>query len=280
MNPGTGQARGYFARKKLRRRKSLHLFRKFQIEQRRGSATFGLMRPLLLPLLLIGIAGFSQAQDTPKPKDIPETYRKLFQQAVMSYEQQNFEAALKTLDEADAAFPNYSETYNLKGGIYTQMRDFPKARELFTKALELNADSYPVRFNLAEIEFLEKKYDDSRKAFESLRKTIEADKVVSRDAVSNLLSLIDYKVFLTYLLQDNMAEAERIQKNFSFADNTPNYYFGNAAMAFKKNDTADGQSWLSSADRIYPPQLNRLYADSFFEIGWIQKPAQPAFSQP
>ncbi len=238
------------------------------------------MRFLCVALLLLSTPLLVSAQKpTPSAGPIPEGYRKLFQQAVMAYEQQNFEKALGFLEQADELYPNYSETYNLKGGIYTQQRDYEKARALFTEALALNEKSYPVRFNLAEIAFLEKQYGPARQAFEQLENQIKADKEVDPAAVSNLLALIRYKVFLTYVLEDNLEAAKGIQSQFSFTDPTPNYYFAQAALAFQKGDRQEAQTWLSSADRIYRPQLNRLYADSFFEVGWIEKPEAPPTGQ-
>jgi len=233
---------------------------------------FGLVSLLLVSALLLPASAQS---DSSEPKNIPEAYRKLFQKAVVAYEQQNFDEAIAFLDQAEEIYPNYSETYNLKGGIYTQQRKFDEAQKFFEKALELNDKSYPVRFNLAEISFLEKDYAKARDAFAALEQSIENDDEVQPQAVGNLLALIEYKIYLTYLLQDNMEKAKEMQDSFSFTDNTPNYYFANAAIAFHEGDKAEAQNWLRSADRIYPPQLNRLYADSFFEIGWIDKPTMP-----
>jgi len=90
---------------------------------------------------LLTLAGFClltlaiplSAQSDSEEKKIPEAYRKFFQKAVVAYEEQNFDEALLHLDAADGVYPNYAETYNLQGGIYTQQRKFEEARKLFTK---------------------------------------------------------------------------------------------------------------------------------------------------
>ena len=32
------------------------------------------------------------------------------------------------------------------------------------------------------------------------------------------------------------------------------------------------KSWLAAAKKQYPPSLNKLYAESLYEIGWMEKP--------
>src|SRR5690606_12885181 len=69
------------------------------------------------------------------------------------------EALSPLFDTAELIGKDYFLVENMRGAVYTKMRDFENAREHFTKAIELtksNPDQgFHPRFNLAEIEFVQ-----------------------------------------------------------------------------------------------------------------------------
>ena len=81
--------------------------------------------------------------------------------------------------------------------------------------------------------------------------------------------LIEFKILISLLAQDKDKEAMEMQATFDYLEDTPAYYFGNAAIAFDAEDEDEARGWIRSAERIYTPQEVSVYVDSFIEMGWI-----------
>lgn len=170
--------------------------------------------------------------------------------------------AFEKIIEAEAIAPDLFQLHNLKGAAYTKIRDFPKARVSFLKSLELNPTAFMSKFNISELDFVEHKFPDAEKNFK---------KLVADSPEMNLGTrrLIEFKILITLLKQDKDAEAAKIQETFDYLEDTPAYYFGNAAIAFDADDEEEARGWIRSAEKIYSPQEVSVYLDSFIEIGWI-----------
>lgn len=242
-----------------------------------------MMAHMRLVLLLLFMAVFSVRSwpEEPNPNlndldAIPPELQTKIREVGMAFSLGKYSDALSKIDEADKTFPHSAVIHNLRGAIYVKQRDFPKATEQFNKALEAKANYFDARFNLSEILFLEKKYAEARKAFQKLADdtTIKSDpsqQKLWRDVVS-------YKIFLTYLLENNEAEAQKILQKIDPYAETPIYYFTNAAWEYQHKQNTKAEGWIRSSLTIFSPQTNDLFADSLVEIGWIPKsaPASPA----
>ncbi len=196
------------------------------------------------------------SNDKSKPESEPA---RLYREAVIELEKKNYTGSLSKIDEAEKLTPNDSNLENLRGAVYTHQRDFPKAIEAFTKAVDFNKSSFSARFNLCEVLFLDKMYPEAESHFQELYK----------DNPKNELVL--YKLFLCDLAQDKRDDAKKILTGLSFGDDFPTYYYAHAAWEFKNNNSKEAYGWIGSANNIYPPQLNALYSDSLVELGWIPR---------
>ncbi|MBA3650356.1 MAG: hypothetical protein H0W66_02455 [Chthoniobacterales bacterium] len=67
---------------------------------------------------------------------------------------------------------------------------------------------------------------------------------------------------------------------FKFTGDTPALYYAQAAWEFKLGRTAQGQDWVASARKIYSPALNIVFADSFYDLAWLEKPDPEKSSPP
>ncbi len=171
--------------------------------------------------------------------------------------------AFEKLVEAEAMAPDYSVVHNLLGAAYTKTRDFDKAAVSFSKAVELDPRAFMSRFNLTEILFVQGDFAEAEKEFKEL---IAANKEMNESTSA----LIEFKILICRLKQDDEEGARAILNTYDFLDDQPVYYFGNAAIHFNKGEEDEARSWIASANRVYPPAQNGLYADSFIEIGWIE----------
>src|SRR5439155_21850457 len=49
-------------------------------------------------------------------------------------------------------------------------------------------------------------------------------------------------------------------------------YYAQAAWEYKHNNPEKAADWTSSANKIYSPALNTVFADAFYDVGWMQRP--------
>ena len=159
--------------------------------------------------------------------------------------------------------PEFYPSYNLQGAAYTKLRDFAKARAAFQKASALEPRAFDVKFNLAEMDFVEKKFGDARSAFQKL---IDENPKLPKATYDLLL----YKTAVCSLKLGETDAAQKVADSFDYLDDSPAYYYCRAAIAFAKEKPGEAQSWIRSAGGIFKPVQNQNYIDSLIEAGWVQ----------
>ena len=80
--------------------------------------------------------------------------------------------SLEKLNELEEITGDFHLIFNMRGAVFTKMRDFKAARAQFEKAVALTKnrpnDNFHPRFNIAEINFVEKNWAQARKEFNEL----------------------------------------------------------------------------------------------------------------
>jgi tetratricopeptide (TPR) repeat protein len=192
--------------------------------------------------------------------------RSKYEQAERAFQQRDFNSALKFLDEVDAATPNQAASFNLHGEILMEQKKFDEAEAVFQKAFKADPKFREAQYNLAQIPFKKQEYGKSRDRLEALlAETPGGDK-------NQASQLIQFKIFMTLLLEGKDNRAEKMMDQFSFTVDTPALYYVQAAREFKHNNPDKGNDWVASARKIYSPALNIVFADSFYDLGWLQTP--------
>lgn len=176
--------------------------------------------------------------------------------------------SLETLNDIEKLTGDFHIVSNLRGAVFTKMRDFKAARAEFEKAVALTktmeGESFYPKFNLAEVNFVEKKWPEARKAFSDLLAGSNVPDTGSR-------RLMEYKILICHLQEKQPDAAKEIAAKFDQYDNdSPAFYFANAATAFSKDQKEEAEEWLASAGKIYPKEINDAYQDSLVEVGWLQ----------
>jgi tetratricopeptide (TPR) repeat protein len=197
-----------------------------------------------------------------------------FDQAEQAFQQRDYTAAKKLIDEADAADPNQPATINLRGEILLAQKDFDGAENAFKQAGKIDPNFREAQYNLAQIPFKKKEYTKARDRFEALFNSTPppgGDKNQSAQ-------IIKFKIFLTLLLDGKDSRAEKMMEQFQLKGDTPARYYAQAAWEFKHNNTAKANDWIVSAKKIYSPALNLVFADSFYDVGWLAPPQTPSQS--
>lgn len=176
--------------------------------------------------------------------------------------------SLERLNEVEDITGEFHIVSNMRGAVFTKMRDFKAARAEFIRAIELTKnqprENFHPRFNLAEINFVEKNWAQARKEFSDL---------IANAAIPDpgTRRLMEYKVFICLLQEKQADAASAMMEKFDQYDNdSPAWYFAQAATSFAQEKKEEAEEWLGSANKIYPKELNDVYQDSLVEVGWLQ----------
>jgi tetratricopeptide (TPR) repeat protein len=192
--------------------------------------------------------------------------RSKFEQSQQAFRQRDFVTALKLVDEADKVDPNQPATLNLRGEILMQQGQFDNAEAAFKKAAKLDPKLRDAQYNLAQIPFKKKEYAKARDRFETLSKRIPGgDK-------NQAAALLKFKIYMTFLMEGKESRAHSMMEEFQFTGDTPALYYAQAAWEYKHNNAQKAEDWTNSANKIYSPALNSVFADAFYDVGWLQRP--------
>ncbi|HEY2712542.1 MAG TPA: tetratricopeptide repeat protein [Chthoniobacterales bacterium] len=214
----------------------------------------GIVLLLLTPFVALGA--------TPEKSELEATYDKAFR----AFDSGNYDEALKALDAVDKRQPDLAESLNLRGVVYMRQKKYDKAETALRKAISIEPKFWNASFNLAEIPFLKKDWQEARNRFEAL---VAGE---NQNLQPETGQLIQYKILLTFVLQGKENTVDWIMNKFESAKDSPALYFSNAALAFQHDNQKEANEWLSAAKKHFSEPLNKLYAESFYEIGWMQKP--------
>ena len=189
-----------------------------------------------------------------------------FEQSQQALRQADLPTALKLIDEADKADPNKPAILNLRGEILMAQQQFDQAEAAFKKAARLDPKLREAQYNLAQIPFKKKDYAKAQERFEALYNRIPGgDK-------NQAAELIKFKIYMALLLGGKESRAHGIMEEFQFTGDTPALYYAQAAWEYKHNNAEKAQDWTNSANKIYSPALNIVFADAFYDVGWMQRP--------
>ncbi|MGH8095269.1 MAG: tetratricopeptide repeat protein [Chthoniobacterales bacterium] len=178
----------------------------------------------------------------------------------------NYSETLKQLDAIDARQPDVAAAKNLRGVALMRMGEYGLAEKALQKAREVDPNLWEARFNLAEVPFLEKNWAEARDRFAALAEE------PSEEVQGATADVIQFKILLTYLLQDKEKNATPILDRLKASSASPGFYYAKAALAFRQKDETDARVNLRAAEKAYSPQLNKLFVESFYEVGWLPKP--------
>src|ERR1700745_1177391 len=214
-------------------------------------------------IIVLVFSSLAATNVAPSRSELEEMYNKAFR----DFEANNFPDALKELDAIDARQPDLAESQNLRGVILMRQGIYDRAEAALQEAVRIDPKFWNARFNLAEIPFLKKNWAEARDRFQKLLSSNVAD--LEGDAAQ----LIQYKILLTYLLEGKENMADSILAKFELSPESPAVHYSNAAIALQRKNQKEAKDWMAAAEKNFSPQLNKLFAESLYEVGWLQKQA-------
>jgi tetratricopeptide (TPR) repeat protein len=216
-------------------------------------------------LVLASLAAIGFAADTVAPTKAE--LEDMYNAAYRAFDAKKFPEALKQLDAIDARQPDLAASKNLRGVILMRQGKYDEAETALQEAARIDPKFWNARFNLAEIPFLKKDWAEARKRFEQLLASGGSD--LAKEASQ----LIQYKILLTYLEEGNGNMVDSMLAKLELSPDTPAVDYVKAAVALQAKNQSEAKDWISAAEKNYSPQLNKLFAESLYEAGWLEKPA-------
>jgi lipoprotein NlpI len=183
----------------------------------------------------------------------------MMRESYESFTKGKWDAALDKVNEVIKLESQNKQAHLLRASIYAEQKQWDKADYDYDVVLVMDPEDASVKFNLAELKFMQKKYDEARPGFAQ----VQGDK--------DLGDFATYKVFLCDLFGAHEAVAAKDLEALDQVGGNPSYYFGNAAWDLVHNKTEDAADWLKSAARIYAnsPQKFEKYASSLKRLGYL-----------
>ena len=213
-------------------------------------------------IFFLVLSSFAANVVAPTTSELEEMYSAAAQELNAGH----YREALQKLDAIDARQPDMAAAQNLRGVAWMRLAEYRKAETALRKAREIDPDFWEARFNLAEVPFLTQDWTEARRRFTALA----AEPNDHLDGATS--DLIQFKILLTFLLEGKEKMGAPILAKIKASPEGPAFYYAQAALALRHKDRQEAKSWMATAAKEFSPQLNKLFAESFYEVGWLPKP--------
>lgn len=198
------------------------------------------------------------------PEDSRKEFGKHIGEAARLFQQKRIFETLDELDKADKIFKDSPELHNLRGSCYVEMRAFDKSLVEFKKAAELSPNNASLEFNIGEVYFCTQKWQEALDLFQKIMQTLPKENTA-------LGRLIEFKILLCQKKLGMTAEVAKNLEKYTFEDDSPYYYYAQAAVAYEDKDLAKAEEWLAMAGRIFrDPAILAPWQDTLVEYGYIK----------
>lgn len=191
----------------------------------------------------------------------------LYQKAEKELGAGHHAAALKELDAIDARLPGLAAVQNFRAVILMRQGEYDRAEAALQEALAIDPQLWSARFNLADIPFLRKNWAEAGNRFAALRKAVPSAHAAA------IAPLLDYKILLTVLFEKEDEKVGALLSKLKSEEKSPAFDYAKAAIAFHRGERDEGRDWIATAEKAFPAQDNKLFRESFYEVGWLPRPA-------
>lgn len=198
------------------------------------------------------------------PEERRNEFIKSLGEANRLFQQKRVFETLEELEKAMKIFADSPEIYNLRGSCFVEMRSFDKALADFKSALAFTKDNPSVEFNIAEVYFVTKEWKKSVDLFEKIMKALPPENLA-------LGRLVEFKILLGKKKLGLKDEVAVMAEKYDFLDDSPYYYYAQAALAYDNNNLIKAEEWLAIAGRIFQdPNVLAPWQDTLVEYGYIK----------
>jgi tetratricopeptide (TPR) repeat protein len=213
-------------------------------------------------IFFLALSSFAASVVAPTKSELEAMYAAAAQELNAGH----YRDALQKLDAIDARQPDVAAAQNLRGVAWMRLAEYRQAETALRKAREIDPDFWEARFNLAEVPFLTQDWTEARRRFTAL--AAEPNEHL-QGATSDL---IQFKILLTFLLEGKEKMGAPVLEKLKASPESPALYYAKAALALRHKDQQEAKAWMATAAKEFSPQLNKVFAESFYEVGWLPKP--------
>lgn len=198
------------------------------------------------------------------PEERRNEFIKHLGEANRLFQQKRIFETLEEIEKAMKIFTDSPEVYNLRGSCFVEMRSFEKALADFQKAISYTKDNPSIEFNIAEVYFVTKEWKKSVDLFEKIMKVLPPENIA-------LGRLVEFKILLCKKKLGLKDEVTILAEKYDFLDDSPFYYYAQAALAYDNNNLIKAEEWLAIAGRIFrDPNVLAPWQDTLVEYGYIK----------
>lgn len=201
--------------------------------------------------------------------NLPEQKRidffKHLQEAGRLAEKKRIFETLEELYNANKIFEKSAHVHNMRGSCYVEFRDFTKARQAFDEALKLGPELIELHFNIAEMEFVTHNWKPCLEKMEDTLKRLPDDSIATR-------RLVEFKIMLCHIALNQNDEANKMAEKYDpIDDDSPYYYYAQAALCYRDKDLIKAEQWIQIANRVFQNQaIISPWQDTLIEYGYIE----------
>lgn len=198
------------------------------------------------------------------PEKSREDFVKHLGEATRLFQQKRVFETLEELEKATKIFADSPEIHNLRGSCFVEMRAFDKALVEYQKAAAFTKDNPSIDFNIAEVYFCTKEWKKALEIFEKIIKNLPPENLA-------LGRLVEFKILLCQKKLGMNAEAKALGDKYDFQDDSPFYYYAQAALEYDANNLVKAEEWLAMAGRVFQdPNVLAPWQDTLVEYGYIK----------
>lgn len=190
-------------------------------------------------------------------------FSKLLNSARKSFDTHDISSVLTALEEADDLYEAHPDVLNLRGSCHVELRDFEKALTDFSQALKKMPDSPAIHFNIGEVHFVSKRWDDAVRSFNQAKDNLAPES----DA---LVQLIDFKLMLCEAGRGNRVEFEAKADANSQVQGAILSEYTNVVRAFQaEDDAAAGEAFKTISGSFPNAEVRAPWNDTLNEFGYV-----------
>jgi len=179
------------------------------------------------------------------PAEQRQLYISSFAKAKAAYAAAKFAECELHLNSCEMIYRGNPSVWSLRASLYIVQQRFDEAETLIKKVIKEQPGDSITAFNLSSLSLAKGDYE---RCIEQTSKLLE--KIRFHEGVQ-LQHSLKFRLLLAHLMLGQEAEAEKLVADVTPLDDSPLYYYAQAAFAIYRGDSEAAAKEIATADRIY-----------------------------
>lgn len=179
------------------------------------------------------------------PKEQRQLYTSSFAKAKEAYASAKLAECESHLNSCEMIYRGNPNVWSLRASILIAQKRFDEAEPLMVKVCKEKPDDTITVFNLSLLSLGKGDYE------RCIEQTSELLKAVRFTESMQLQHSLKFRLLLAHLMLGQKDEAEKLVADVTPLDDSPLYYYSQAAFAIYRGDIDSAAKEITTADRIY-----------------------------